>query len=138
MEVEKDLIKREIQKLNLLLNSLIDKISGINSNNAKSGIGEINKDLKNKFDLSLDKITQMENSELIKHISELHESHAEKIVELLYEIVMKTESLDFGENYEKRKIAQKAITIIDFLNQKSETFSMKRINMKNVLQQRRI
>jgi hypothetical protein len=52
MEVEKDFIKREIQKLLLLLNSLIGKISGINSNNAGSEIGDINEALKNEFDLS--------------------------------------------------------------------------------------
>jgi hypothetical protein len=51
MEIENGLIKREIQKIILLLNSLIEKISGINSNNTKSKIGDINEVLKNKFDL---------------------------------------------------------------------------------------
>ena len=135
MDIEKDFIKREIQKLNLLLISLIEKISGINSSNANSGIGEINEVLENQFDLSLDKITKIDTSDLIKHISELHESHTEKIAELIYDIVVKIESLDLKENYETSKFAEKGIIIIDFLNEKSKTFSTKRMNMKNALQQ---
>jgi hypothetical protein len=135
MEVEKDLIKREIQKLVLLLNSLIGKISGINSNNVGSEIENINEALKNEFDLSLVRIAKMENSELIKHISELHESHADKILELIYEIVLKTKSVNFGEDFEKTQIIQKGIIIIDFINEKSKIFSIKRMNMKSFLKE---
>ena len=60
------------------MNSLIGKISGINSNNAGSEIGKINEALKSEFDLSLVRMAKMENSELIEHISKLHESHVEK------------------------------------------------------------
>ncbi len=135
MEVEKDFIKREIQKLLLLLNSLIGKISGINSNNAESEIGDINEALKNEFDLSLVRIAKMKNSELIEHISELHESHIEKILELIYEIILKTESVNFGEDFEKTKIIQKGIIIIEHINEKSKTFSIERMNMTNFLKQ---
>ena len=78
----------------------------------------------------------MDNSELKECIFKLHESHSEKIAELIYEIVIKKESIDLGENFEKSKIAQKGIIIIDFLNENSTTFSMKRMNMKNELQNR--
>ncbi|TNJ40919.1 hypothetical protein KFZ70_00560 [Tamlana fucoidanivorans] len=136
MEVEKDLIKREIQKLTLLLNSLIEKISGLNSNSSKSGIEEVNETLKSQFDLSLDRISEIETSELINRIAEFHESHTEKIAELIYEVVMQIESTDFGQHCEKSKLAKKGIIIIDFLNEQSNTFSMKRMNIKNALQQR--
>ncbi|MFI1770147.1 hypothetical protein [Thalassobellus citreus] len=136
MEVEKDLIKREIQKLTLTINSLIEKICGLNSNNSKSGIKKISEALKSELDLSLDRIIEMEASELIKHISNLHESHTEKIAELIYEIIIKSETVDFGKKYEKNKFIEKGIIIIDFLNEKSKTFSMKRMNMKNALQHR--
>ncbi|MGJ8745094.1 hypothetical protein [Polaribacter sp.] len=135
MEVEKDFIKREIQKLILLLNSLIEKISGINSNNAKSEIGEINEALKSEFDFSLVEIAKMENSDFIEHISKMHESHAEKLSELIYEIVIKTEIVDFGENFKKTKIIKKGITIIHFINENSKTFSLKRMKMLNNLKQ---
>jgi hypothetical protein len=131
MEVEKDFIKREIQRLTLLLGVLIEKISGLSSNNVKSGIDEINKALKTEFDLTLLKITEMDNSKLSKHITELHESHIEKLAELMHEIVLKIELSD--SNYNKKEIALKGILLIDFLNEKSKTFSIKRSNIKNTL-----
>lgn len=133
MKVEKDFIEREIQKLNLLLTTLIEKISGLNSNNAKSGIAEVNETLKSEFDLTLQDLTQMENSELVKQVEKLHESHTDKLIELMYQIVIKAELPVSNEDYDKRKIALKTILLIDFLNEKSNTFSMKRMNIKNVL-----
>ena len=87
MEVEKDFIKREINKLNLLLASLIEKISGLNSNNAVIGIEETDKALKSEFDLTLGEMEEMENSDLLNRMDKLHESHIEKLVELMYEVV---------------------------------------------------
>ena len=136
MKVEKDLILREIQKLTLILTSLINKIGGLNSNNAKSGIKETNEVLKSEFDLTLRSISQMENSELLKHIEEFHKIHIEKLTELMYKIVIKTELPDLSENYDKNKIAQKIILLIDFLNEKTKVFSIKRMNIKNALQHR--
>jgi hypothetical protein len=78
----------------------------------------------------------MENSELLKHIEEFHKSHIEKLTELMYEIVIKTELPDLSENYDKNKIAQKVILLVDFLNEKTNVFSMKRMNIKNALQHR--
>ncbi len=133
MQVEKDLIKREIQKLNLLLTNLIKKISRLNLNNAESGIKEISKTLKSELDLTLEDFTQMENSEFLKKVEKLHESHIEKLTSLIYEIIIKTEKIDLGNNHDKIKIAQKGILLIDFLNEKSNTFSMERMNIRNIL-----
>ncbi|WP_271393521.1 hypothetical protein [Aequorivita sinensis] len=134
MDIEKDYLKREIQKLNLVLVSLIDKISGINSNNTNNEISSINEVLENEFDLSLEKISNIKTADLIKHISTLHESHIEKIAKLIYQFVVKIQSLDLGENYELNKTAEKGIIIIEFLNQKSKMFSVERMNMKKTLQ----
>ncbi|AUS05226.1 hypothetical protein [Pseudotamlana carrageenivorans] len=136
MEVEKDLIKREIQRLTLMLSGLVEKISGLNPNSAKGGIDEVNNALKSQFDLSLEDITEMSASDVIKNISNLHESHIEKIAELIHEIILKIESSDVDLKFEKTKIAEKGIIIIDFLNENSNTFSMKRMHIKTALQQR--
>ena len=138
MEVEKDLIKREIQKITLLLNSLIEKVIGLNTKNANSGIEKVNETLKTHFDLSLNKIAEIQNSELIKKISGFHNSHIEKIVELIYEIVMKTELSGLEHNVYKKKLAIKGIVMIDFLNKQSNTFSIKRMHIKNKLQHKSI
>jgi len=115
------------------LGVLIGKISGLSSNNVKSRIEEINKALKTEFDLTLLKITEMENSKLSKYIAELHESHIEKLAELMHEIVVKIELPN--SDYNKKEIALKGVLLIDFLNENSKTFSIKRRNIKNKLQQ---
>ena len=46
----------------------------------------------------------------------------------------KAELSELSKNYDQKKIAQKTILIVDFLNEKSKTFSMKRMNIKNALQ----
>ena len=97
-------------------------------------IEETNETLKTEFDLTLLDITEMQNSELLKRITELHESHTEKLAELIYEIVIKEELPELSKNYDKKELAQKAILIVDFLNDKSKTFSMKRMKIKNALQ----
>ena len=136
MEVKKDFIEREIQKLTLLLIDLIDKIKGLNSNNAESGIQETNKVLKSEFDLTLREIIQMENSELLKYITDLHELHIEKLTELIYEVVRKIYLSDseLSKKQEKEKLVQKSILLLNYLDEKSNIFSIKRMELKNALQ----
>lgn len=133
MKVEKDLIKREIQKINLFLTTLIEKVSGLNLNTVKNGMEEINEDFNKFFKLTLKDFSEIENVELLKKLKTLDESHIEKLIHILYEVVIKAEIIDF-KNYNKVKIAKKGVFLIDFLNEKSTTFSIDRMNKKNKLQ----
>ncbi len=135
MEIEKDFLKREIQRLTLLITSLIEKISGLNANTAQSGIEQINETLISEFDLTLQKIAVMEDSALLKEITDLHESHILKLTEVIYEIIKSPVISDLIKRYEKKKLAQKTILLIDFLDERSKVFSMKRMNIKKALQQ---
>lgn len=62
-----------------------------------------------------------QNVKFIEHISESNELHVEKISKLIYEIVFKTELVDFRKNFEKTKIIKKGVLIFDFINEKSKT-----------------
>lgn len=135
MKVEKDFIKREIEKISLMLTILIEKVSGLNSSNAKSGIEEVNEFLKSEFDFTLQGLTEMEDSEFLNHIEKLHESHLEKLIELMFEIAVNKELNNVNEDYNKIKIAHKVILLIDFLDKKTSVYSMKRMNIKNELEQ---
>ncbi|MDO6758721.1 hypothetical protein Q4566_00795 [Tamlana sp. 2_MG-2023] len=135
MAIEKDLIKREIQKLNLLLTGLIEKIGGRNPDDYKSRIEELNAVLNNEFNMSLNNISEMKASELIKQLSEIEASHTDKIAELIYLVLKDSLSVDSEVGCYKNKLAANAIVMIDFLNENSQTFSFKRMNMKNELQQ---
>lgn len=56
-----------------------------------------------------------------------------RIAEFICDLVVKINSLDVKEAYRTNKIAEQGIIIIDFLNEKSKTFSMKRMNLKKAL-----
>lgn len=130
MQEEKDYIQREIQRLTLLLKKLIGKALGIKSNDFEQEIQNIESDLKNEFDLTLREISEMENSELTKKISGLNEQHLEKLAELI-KVVSENSQNDFG-----KKIAKKGIVILEYLDNNSKTFSIKRMELKNTLQHR--
>ena len=136
METEKDFIKREIEKLNLLLISLINKIIGAKSVNIESEIQDTNQTLKDQIGFTLLEISEMNNSDFILHLRKLHSTNLEKLMQLMYEIIQKSELDNSYEIYNKRKITQKAILISEFLDENSTTFSVERSNIKNTLKQK--
>jgi hypothetical protein len=131
MQQSKDYLMREIERLSVLLIGLIEKISGSKSENTQDDLDEVSQALKGELDLSVSEISQIESSELLNHLSNLQESHIQQLVELLYQLYVKSEQLDMN----KSKIAEKAILLIDYLNENSNIFSLERMDMKNELKQ---
>lgn len=131
MQQSKDYLEREIERLSVLLIGLIEKISGSKSENTQDDLDEVSQALKGELDLSISEISQIESSELLNHLSNLQESHIQQLVELLYQLYVKSEQLDMN----KSKIAEKAILLIDYLNENSNIFSLERMDMKNELKQ---
>lgn len=129
MQQEKDYIQREIQRLTLLLTKLIGKALRLKTEDFEQGILKIESDLKTEFDLTLREIAEMENSVLTVKINGLDEQHLEKLVELTSVLVENLQG-EFG-----KKLARKGIVILDYLDSSSRTFSLKRMELKNTLQQ---
>ncbi|BFP40050.1 hypothetical protein FGF1_08950 [Flavobacteriaceae bacterium GF1] len=129
MQQEKDVIQREIQRLTLFLTKLIGKAVGLSTNDFEQGFQNIESDLKNEFDLTLREITNLDDSKLTKKLEGLDEQHLEKLAELITALVGNLQN-DFGS-----ELAKKGIVILDFLNNNSKTFSLKRMQLKNTLQQ---
>jgi len=134
MAVERYFIKREIEKLVLVLTSLIDKMSRLKSGNTQNSMEEVNQTLKSAFDVTLEDFNEMESQDFLKKIGNLHESHIEKLIELLYTIVLSAKLTEVNRSYDKTMFSEKAILLIDFLNETSATFSVERMTMKNELQ----
>jgi len=134
MENSKDFIEREIQKLTLMLIKLISQVSGANLNDFEIGIKETNDVLKSEFDLTIGEISNMTDFTLIEKIGVLHETHIEKLVELLYEIIKKNDLIEAEKVYDGNKLIEKALLLIEYIDMNSNTFSLKRSNLKNVLQ----
>lgn len=136
MEQRKDFIEREIQKLTLLMIKLINQISGANINDFEIGIKETNNALKSQFDLTIEEISNMQDFTLIEKISSLQETLVEKLVELLNEIIKKNDLIKTEKIINKNKLIKKTLLLIEYIDKNSNTFSLERLKMKNVLQQR--
>jgi hypothetical protein len=136
MEHSKDFIEREIQKLTLMMINLINQISGANLNDFEIGIKATNEALKSQFDLTIGEILNMQNSTLIKKISDLQKVHIEKLVEILYEVIKKNNLIETEKIYNRNKLTEKTLLLIEHIAENSNTFSLKRLNLKNVLQHR--
>ena len=137
MEQRNDLILREIEKLGLFLKKLIKDIRGLNPNEIETGINQINEALISEFDLSISAIIELNDDKLLKKITSLHESHIEKLAELLHEIVKKLNPEDTAYGFDRNELARKAIVFIEYIDDNSDTFSIDRMQLKNALKLQR-
>ncbi len=134
MEQRNDLILREIEKLGLVLKKLIKNIHNADSKEIETEINQINETLTSEFNISISSIIKLDDEALLKNINNLHESHLEKLAELLHEVIkkMNQESKDYGLN--RKELTKKAILLIDYIDSNSTTFSIDRMHLKNSLQ----
>lgn len=130
MQQSKDYLLRDIEKLSQMLIGLIDKITGINSNTTSDVLEVIDTALQNELELSLKKISAMEANAFKNHSSAFHETHLEHLAKLLYQLVLKLDAYDLKQDFDAPKLAEKAILLMDVLDEKSKTFSMQRLEMK--------
>lgn len=131
----KDFLEREIEKLNLMILKLIILISKSNPNDFENDIKETDEFLKTNFDLTIGEISTMSNSNFIEKIRDLHESHTDKLVELLFEIIQKMDSIETEQGFNKHPLIEKSLLLIEYIDNNSTTFSVSRLNIKNTLQQ---
>lgn len=132
MQQEKDFIEREIKKLVLFLTKLIGRVELLSSKKVEKELSELDISLKNKFNFTLLEIIEMENFSFTACISKLHESHIEKLAELIYVVVKKTKN---SKVYNTKELATKGVLALEHLNEKSTTFSISRMQLKKNLQQ---
>ncbi|WP_042494714.1 hypothetical protein [Algibacter lectus] len=132
---EKDTLLREIQRLTLLLKTLISKVVDIEPNDIDVAVEETDTVLKSTFDLSLNAISIMPNDDFKSVIKDLNEEHVERLTELIFEVLKKAKQTDKTIGFNTIELIKKNILLINFLDENSDTFSMKRMAMKNVLQQ---
>ena len=67
-------------------------------------------------------------------LKELHEIHIEKLAELLSEIIKKMNTPEIAKKYNRIELAKKGVLLINSLNDKSKTYSIKRMELKHILQ----
>lgn len=72
----------------------------------------------------------MEANAFKNHSSAFHGTHLEHLAKLLYQLVLKLDTYDLKQNFDAPKLAEKAILLMDVLDEKSTTFSIQRSEMK--------
>ncbi|AIY13722.1 hypothetical protein [Cellulophaga baltica] len=130
---EKDVILREVQQLNELLKVLIRKVNDFESNNEASSIEEINVKLKNHFKFSIQELSEMPTENFILVVKNWNEVHHEKMIMLLYLLI--TKSTETIIPIDKEALIEKTLLLITLLDEKSKTYSIERVQLKNTLQQ---
>jgi len=132
VEQSKDYIEREIQKLTSLFMMLLKNVREMKAKNLNTGIQEIDKVFVAEFNLSFREMYLLENVDLITRIDHLRGFHIEKFAELIYQIIKKNDNEII--KFDNKKLANKAILMLDHVNKDSKVFSFQRIELKGKLQ----
>ena len=134
MEQESDYILREVKKLTLFITNLISNLNTSNKDELDNGIRETDDFIRKKWGISLKEITSISPFDFTKKFKELEEIHLEKLAELLNVFIKKIATLDMNKQYNGKELVKKGILLINILNDKSKTYSLKRIELKKELQ----
>ena len=134
MEQESDFILREVKRLTNFITNLISNISTSNKNELENGIRETDDFIRKEWDLSLKEIVTFSEFNFMNKLKELHEIHIEKLAELLSEIIKKMNTPEIAKKYNQIELAKKGVLLINSLNDKSKTYSIKRMELKHILQ----
>ncbi len=135
MHHEKDYLQREIQKLTLLLTKLISKISDSHLDNVENDLQQTDQEFQDNFGFSLFELVNMSNQKILDNFKDIDQTHLEKITELMFESVKKAKETGKNIGINIKTLSEKTIFLLEYLDNSSGTFSIDRMNKKNVLQQ---
>ncbi len=122
---ENDFVKRELQRLQILLNHLIGLV--VDKNEVDVTLQETT-DLAflENFGISFDLMLKLEKDDFSQQLASWDESHLDLLVKLL---------LSWHENQENKQslFSQKALLVLEYLEVNSNTFSFERLQWRNQL-----
>ena len=131
----RDFLLREIGKLTQLIKRLLGIVEDITAENFDIEFGKVDDDLNGFFGFTFEELTKMENSEFINHIKGIDETNLELLAILISKTVKKLHSTNNNSDLNSKELANKGIVLIDFIDEKSKTFSINRMSLKKELEQ---
>lgn len=131
---KRDFLLREIEKLTQLLKELLGAVEACTSDNIEIEFRKINEGLSDCFSFTFEELIEMKNSKLIDRLKNIDETNLELLATLILETTKKLYSTNNNPNINTSKLAEKGIEILNFVDDKSKMFSIKRMNIKNELQ----
>lgn len=133
MQQSKDFLEREIEKLSLLLNSLLSKLGDIKPEEQDKTLREINTSLQEEFGLSVEDFGALDQAAFATKLKCIHHTNLDKIAELYYLMLQNSEESEFRALLHKPETIDNIIFLLDYASQKSATFSYERMNLKTAL-----
>ena len=130
MQQESDYLLREVKKLILFITNLISNLNTSNKDALENAIRETDDSIRKKWGISLKEIASITGCDFINKFNELQEVPIEKLAELLNVFIKKSAELEVNEHYNRKELAKKGILLINILNDKSKTYSIKRMELK--------
>jgi hypothetical protein len=134
MQQESDYLLREVKKLILFITNLISNLNTSNKDALENVIRETDDSIRKKWGISLKEIASITGCDFINKFNELQEVPIEELAELLNVFIKKSAELEVNEHYNRKELAKKGILLINILNDKSKTYSIKRMELKKELQ----
>ena len=134
MQQESDYLLREVKKLILFITNLISNLKTSNKDALENVIRETDDSIRKKWGISLKEIASIIGCDFINKFNELQEVPIEKLAELLNVFIKKSAELEVNEHFNRKELAKKGILLINILNDKSKTYSIKRMELKKELQ----
>lgn len=134
MQQSKDFLEREIEKLSLLLNSLLNKLSDIKPEEQDKSLEEINSSLQEEFGLSIEDFYTLDQAALATKLKHIHHTNLDKMAELYYLMIQNSEESKFKTLLSSSKTIDNIIYILAYASERSATFSYERMNLKTALQ----
>lgn len=133
---KRDFLLREIEKLAQLIRRLLGIVEDITFENFDIEFGKVDDELADFFGFNIEELTQMENSELINQLKGIDEINIEFLTLLISKTINKLQSISNNSSIDSKELAKKGIVLIDFIDDKSKTFSINRMNLKKELQEK--
>jgi len=122
---ENDFIKRELQRLQVLLNKLIGLI--VNAADIDENLkNQLDKNFNKNFEIGFYDLLKMSDSDFRIQVNRWDETHLDQLSELLITLYQK----DKSQHYLK----EKALLILDYLELNSPVYSFQRLQWRNQLQ----
>jgi len=131
----RDYLMSQIEKLILAIKKLIGLVEDLTSDNFEDSIGKINQDLMELLGFNLSDITEMPEQDFILKIKDIDEENSELLAILLTGISTKTNHFEIENGYNSKELAKKTLLLINHIDEKTKTFSFKRMELKKELQQ---
>lgn len=129
---QRDIIKDQIEQLGKVLGKILTKFMGLPIvENTNEVIEMTNQELQTELDLDINQLIQLESPELERYVQSLKltDKHLDQLSNYLFKVGIYNKK-DDENNGDSQKYFKSAKNLLELANEKSNTITFDRINLK--------